>query len=460
MAYYLEWVEPWDKYVTIPSISGAAYSSLSTVGFSVKYTTRAGRANNEIFRIVLDNGNLVYVRISNTQNGTTLIAGAGSGSRSGNTTHFSGETLDIVLLITLATNNITLTVNGIEEINDTLSGISSIKTATAASALMGTNGSTRYMLGDIHNATYFEDGVVLHNWDASASNGTGLILPDTVGNSDGVLTGFPTDDSQWVFYSDTTAIELTPTTINSNSQSFNPLIQYASLLSLAPSVVNSASSALNPVIQYSASLLLAPSVVNSASSSLNPALQYASVVLLEPNVVNSNTSALNPNISFSATLSLFPTAVNSTSSSLDPVVKYISALDLLPSAVNSNSASLDPVVNYTSILNLSPSVVNSNSVSFNPSIDYTSALILSPVTVDSSSISLDPLVEYKAVINITSQLINSASVSLNPSISTGATQDVGLVSAGFAADLYSVKYEPSGVTASYQLSNITVNFKG
>jgi hypothetical protein len=232
------------------------------------------------------------------------------------------------------------------------------------------------------------------------------------------------------------AIELTPTTINSNSQSFNPTLQYASLLSLTPSVVDSASSTLNPVIQYSASLLIAPSVVDSASSSLNPTLQYASVVLLEPATVNSSSSALNPNISFSAALNIFP------------------------NTVDSSSISLDPVVNYTSILNISPSVVNSNSVSFNPSIDYTSALIISPVTVDSSSVSLDPLVEYKAVINITSQLINSASVSLNPSISTGATQDVGLVSAGFANDLYSVQYEASGVTASYQLSNISVNFKG
>ena len=232
------------------------------------------------------------------------------------------------------------------------------------------------------------------------------------------------------------AIELTPTTINSNSQSFNPTLQYASLLNLTPGVVNSASSTLNPVIQYSASLLIAPSVVDSASSSLNPALQYASVVLLEPATVNSSSSALNPNISFSAALNIFP------------------------NTVDSSSISLDPVVNYTSILNISPSVANSNSVSFNPSIDYTSALILSPVTVNSSSVSLDPLVEYKAVINITSQLINSASVSLNPSISTGATQDVGLVSAGFANDLYSVQYEASGVTASYQLSNISVNFKG
>ena len=242
-------------------------------------------------------------------------------------------------------------------------------------------------------------------FDASASGGTGSILIDTgAAGQDGLLnSAYPTDDSQWVFYSDTTALELTPTVINSNSQSFNPTLQYASLLSIVPGVVNSTSSSLNPSIQYSASLLLAPATVNS------------------------NASALNPNISFSATLSLFPTAVNSTSSSLDPIV------------------------NYTSVLNISPSVINSDSATLNPSIDYTSALIISPVTVDSSSVSLDPLVEYKAVINITSQLINSASVSLNPFISTGATQDVGLVSAGFADDLYSVKY---------QLSNITVNFKG
>jgi len=256
------------------------------------------------------------------------------------------------------------------------------------------------------------------------------------------------------------AIELTPTTINSNSQSFNPLIQYASLLALSPGVVDSSSSSLNPVIQYSASLLLAPSVINSTSSALNPTLQYASVVLLEPSVVNSSSSTLNPNISFSAALNILPTIVNSTSSSLDPVVNYTSILNIAPSVVNSNSVSFNPSIDYTSILNIAPNVVNSNSVSFNPSIDYTSALILSPVTVDSSSVSLDPLVEYKAVINITAQVINSSSVSLNPSISTGATQDVGLVSAGFAADLYSVKYEPSGVTASYQLSNISVNFKG
>ena len=39
-------------------------------------------------------------------------------------------------------------------------------------------------------------------YDPSASNGTGSILPDTVGGNDGTLVNFPTDDSQWVFYYD------------------------------------------------------------------------------------------------------------------------------------------------------------------------------------------------------------------------------------------------------------------
>lgn len=37
-------------------------------------------------------------------------------------------------------------------------------------------------------------------FNPSASNGTGQILPDTVGGSDGALVNFPTDDSQWIQY--------------------------------------------------------------------------------------------------------------------------------------------------------------------------------------------------------------------------------------------------------------------
>ena len=38
-------------------------------------------------------------------------------------------------------------------------------------------------------------------FDPSASGGTGLVLPETMNSHNAALTGFPTDDSQWVFYS-------------------------------------------------------------------------------------------------------------------------------------------------------------------------------------------------------------------------------------------------------------------
>ena len=38
-------------------------------------------------------------------------------------------------------------------------------------------------------------------FDPSASGGTGLVLPETMNSHNAALTGFPADDSQWVFYS-------------------------------------------------------------------------------------------------------------------------------------------------------------------------------------------------------------------------------------------------------------------
>ena len=43
-------------------------------------------------------------------------------------------------------------------------------------------------------------GSRVNSLDPSATNGTGLVLEDTVGGNNGTLVNFPTDDSQWVFY--------------------------------------------------------------------------------------------------------------------------------------------------------------------------------------------------------------------------------------------------------------------
>ena len=56
---------------------------------------------------------------------------------------------------------------------------------------------------------YNSSGTLIHNYDPSATGGTGLVLEDTVGGNDGTLVNFPTDDSQWVFYDAGGAITVT-----------------------------------------------------------------------------------------------------------------------------------------------------------------------------------------------------------------------------------------------------------
>lgn len=149
-------------------------------------------------------------------------------------------------------------------------------------------------------------------------------------------------------------------------------------------------------------------------------------------------------------ISIAPDTINSTSVSLDPVITFNSILQLAPLAINSSSVSLDPVIQFSSSLTLSPSEANSSSVALNPTIEYTSALVIAPQAINSASISINPLIEFKSVINLTPDVINSISVSHNPIITTGQVQKIGTVTAGFADDLYSVKYKLSGITVNFK----------
>jgi hypothetical protein len=271
--------------------------------------------------------------------------------------------------------------------------------------------------------------------DTTASTLTNIVIADNfvsttpIASKDyRIKSGSPLDTNGiGSFVQVSSGITITPLSINSSSVSIDPVIQYSAIVNLLPSTINSSSIALNPAIQYSASINITPSVINTASVSLDPSIQYSAELFITPNVINSNSASLNP------------------------IVSYSASLNISPSVINSASTSLNPTIQYSSILNLAPSVINSNSQAPNPVITYTSALIILPQTINTASASLDPVIEYKAVINLTPNTINSLSVSINPFISTGQTQIIGNVTAGFANDLYSVKYK---------LSGITVNFKG
>jgi len=194
-----------------------------------------------------------------------------------------------------------------------------------------------------------------------------------------------------------------------------------------------------------------PNAINSGSVSNNPTISYSSVLNLAPSVIDSASVSLDPTIEFNSILFLTPTVIDSVSVSLDPAIQFGGVLSLAPLAIDSASLALDPVINYSSVLNITPLAIDSLSVAVDPTISYTSALVLSPQVIDSQSLSINPLIEYKSVINLTPNTINSFSASLNPIITTGEVQTLGNITAGFADDLYSVKYK---------LSGITVNFKG
>lgn len=68
--------------------------------------------------------------------------------------------------------------------------------------VLGANFSTATVASDLYNIEFEVNGQAISFYDPSTSNGTGSILTDTTGSNDGTLVNFPTDNSQWVFYSD------------------------------------------------------------------------------------------------------------------------------------------------------------------------------------------------------------------------------------------------------------------
>ena len=82
-------------------------------------------------------------------------------------------------------------------------------------ALFGFGSNVRAF--DFYYLKLFNNGVLAHNYDPSASNGTGTTLIDTVGGNNGTLVNFPSDNSQWVFYEDGGVAEQRSSTFTSTA---------------------------------------------------------------------------------------------------------------------------------------------------------------------------------------------------------------------------------------------------
>ncbi|HHZ68709.1 MAG TPA: hypothetical protein EYN67_19005 [Flavobacteriales bacterium] len=113
-----------------------------------------------------------------------------------------------------------------------------------------------------------------------------------------------------------------------------------------------------------------PSTINSESVSNNPSIQFGSVLNISPATIDSASTSNDPILSFSAVLNITPQAIDSVSAANDPSILFNSALNLTPSTINSLSVSNNPVIEFKSVINVLPQTIDSLSASKNPFISF------------------------------------------------------------------------------------------
>lgn len=113
---------------------------------------------------------------------------------------------------------------------------------------------------NLYRLKFTINGTLTNDYSPSASNGTGLVLPDIAGGNNGTLVNFPGDNSQWVFYNDGGAVV-------STAAATWPLLQVAAnQQSTAPAVYNLNVSLTWPMFAASANQQSSAPVYESALS--------------------------------------------------------------------------------------------------------------------------------------------------------------------------------------------------
>jgi len=187
MAYSLQF-DGSDEYVDLPDITAAQMSGDFSFEFEIRY--------------VADNGYTFFVSAWPGDASRWYIGTLGNelrifhGSFSYNGEELVDDTVYTIKLDVVGTAT-TLYLDGVEEFTTTTpSGFELVRRFGASldsTPRFNTPSELRWMS--------FVNGTDDRYYDPNATGGTGLVLEDTTGGEDGTLVNFPTDDSQWVFYS-------------------------------------------------------------------------------------------------------------------------------------------------------------------------------------------------------------------------------------------------------------------
>lgn len=283
MAYYLAFTSG-SEYVDIPSaISVSGDGVLAEIDFEYKGASNdvicGGTSFSDYWRI--NNDNQFRISIAGSANNVNLISPLVAGTR--------------YMLKLVRTGS------SVEVRDSTNAAITSATNLNANPFVIGKIGSFHNGSSNLTMDLYgFKAGSETYN--PSLSNGTGSILPTESGSNQSVLTNFPTDDSQWVFYDDGGGSTLTADAAFSVS---------------APNFSASASATLpKPAsdVSYSVSL---PTVIASAVASLPQPASDIAFTINAPSV-SANASATIPGYSASVSFAVNAPSVSSNASATLP----------------------------------------------------------------------------------------------------------------------------------------------
>tara|TARA_Y100000114_G_C11760930_1_gene329684 strand:- start:659 stop:1855 length:1197 start_codon:yes stop_codon:yes gene_type:complete len=285
-----------------------------------------------------DNGDILSGFISNNPGRWALLITGG-----GNLAFFSGTsgtTTGTATLVAGTRYTVNLSYSG---------GVASVSldenpdiTATPSALLPLTQIDNGILTMGLYGLSIGVGGSVIHNYDPSASNGTGSILPDTVGGNDGTLVNFPTDDSQWVFYDDGGGgvLDISPSSILPEELFGTPSITPLGISILPPSV--DTEEVLGALSVSSAGVSVQPMSVSSSESVGDAGVSPLGVNIF-PITIPSQEAVQEPIVAVGLTV-LNPDSVESEEVVPEPLLDLMLKQVLVPSVPDTFSVGKPNVV--------------------------------------------------------------------------------------------------------------------
>ena len=227
--------------------------------------------------------------------------------------------------------------------------------------------ANRYPLyGNLYNAR-ITTNYAAADYDPSASGGTGSILPDTVGGNNGTLVNFPTDNSQWVFYSApsagvtaSSAFTLPKLTLSASGSATLPQPSASGAFSFQPISISSSGSATLPQPEISGAFSVPILSASGSASATLPQPSISGAFSYPVLTVSASGSATTTNADINGNITFNKFTVSGNASATLPQPDVIGAFSLPKLTIDGTASAIIPQPIINGNINLSKLTISAN----------------------------------------------------------------------------------------------------